>query len=667
MPDSFINHETDFKNWVYSGYPGVNTETLEFIEHLLTRSSGLQLWPHQKEAILRVIYSYELKRDQLGNKLLLKIVTGGGKSLIIASLIAWLKFAHPEDVDKFLIICPNLIVKDRLATDFVRSADNDNKTVFEKWSLTPDDTLNQKISATVLESGNDPQSMLDADIVITNIQELYTSGTNTARNLDFLVTKVGNIAIFNDEAHNSVADEFTRVLNILKDKTKLRVDTTATPERADGSYPDSKLIYNFDITAAMDSPTPVIKNIVVLQPESHIVEITYTNALTGEKRKITEFSPEEMEQYERKVKPFQWIMDPAPMKMLLSIANNALFQKKKESEGRYKPLLFVVTMGIEEAKRTKEFLESEFNLRTLLVTEESDESEREEAKRIGSLTSPYEAVVSVFMLREGWDVAEVSVVLLLRKITSQVFGQQIIGRGLRKIKKRSPEPEILLVVDHPMLDHGWLWKLMNVSRVRQDILPTDEIGEETIPVRTQFIQKLVNPDKLIKVKQPVVDSSFQSKLEEIRKSLKEEETIKNWREILDKAVYDTTESIEITAVIIDRIKKKSLGKKFGLEIEDEGSGKVFTGSSDIVITAEDVTDEIISMVKSLIEENGYDITKQQRLYNVVMDHVCHKFLGNRPLSSANEEELKAIIRFIPDIKKNFSRGILKGIFSEEGD
>ncbi|MVT13950.1 MAG: hypothetical protein GPW19_00325 [Euryarchaeota archaeon] len=667
MPDSFINHETDFKNWVYSGYPGVNTETLEFIEHLLTRSEGLQLWPHQKEAILRVIYSYELKRDQLGNKFLLKIVTGGGKSLIIASLIAWLKFAHPEDVDKFVIICPNLIVKDRLATDFVRSADNDNKTVFEKWSLTPEDTLNQKISATVLESGNDPQSMLDADIVITNIQELYTSGTNTARNLDFLVTKVGNIAIFNDEAHNSVADEFTRVLNILKDKTKLRVDTTATPERADGSYPDSKLIYNFDITAAMDSQTPIIKNIVVLQPESHIVEITYTNALTGEKRKITEFSPEEMEQYERKVKPFQWIMDPAPMKMLLSIANNALFQKKKESEGRYKPLLFVVTMGIEEAKRTKEFLESEFNLRTLLVTEESDESEREEAKRIGSLTSPYEAVVSVFMLREGWDVAEVSVVLLLRKITSQVFGQQIIGRGLRKIKKRSPEPEILLVVDHPMLDHGWLWKLMNVSRVRQDILPTDEIGEETIPVRTQFIQKLVNPDKLIKVKQPVVDSSFQSKLEEIRKSLKEEETIKNWREILDKAVYDTTESIEITAVIMDRIKKKSLGKKFGLEIEDEGSGKVFTGSSDIVITAEDVTDEIISMVKSLIEENGYDITKQQRLYNVVMDHVCHKFLGDRPLSSANEEELKAIIRFIPDIKKNFSRGILKGIFSEEGD
>jgi hypothetical protein len=47
-----------------------------------------------------------------------------------------------------------------------------------------------------------------------------------------------------------------------------------------------------------------------------------------------------------------------------------------------------------------------------------------------------------------------------------------------------------------------------------------------------------------------------------------------------------------------------------------------------------------------------------------MDHVCHKFLGDKPLSSANREELETIIRFIPEIKRNFSKGILKGIFLE---
>ncbi len=666
MPDSFVQYEEEFKNWIMSGYPGVRTETMEFIEHLFQRNRGLQIWAHQKEGILRVIYSYEIQNRNLGNKYLLRIVTGGGKSLIIASIIAWLKYSHSIEFDKFILVCPNLIVKDRLNSDFVRSTENDMKTVFEKWSLTPDDDLNKNLSATVLESGGNPQNMLTADVVITNIQELYTTGTNTARNLDFLVTKVGNIAIFNDEAHNSVADEFSRVLGILKSKTLLRLDTTATPERADGSYPDSKLIYSFDITAAMESTFPVIKNIIVLQPESHIVEITYTNTQTKERKKITDFTPEEMEQYEKKVKPFQWIMDPAPMKMLLSISINALTQKKREANGEYKPLLFVVTMGIEEAKRTREFLENEFHMKTLLITEESDDKEREEAKKIGSLSNPYEAVVSVFMLREGWDVAQVSVILLLRKISSQVFGQQIIGRGLRKIKKGSSEPEILFVVDHPKLDHNWLWKLMNVSRIRQDILPGEEIGMEEIPARTQFIQKLLNPDKLIMVKPPAIDAGFQTKLEEIRRKLKDEETVRDWREKLEAATYDTSESIEITAVIMDRIRRKSVGKKFGSEVEDKGKGQLFTGASSFSLNASDVTFELITLVKSLIEENAYDITKQERLYNIVMDHVCHKFLKDKPLSSANEEELETVVRFIPEIKRNFSKEILKGIFSEGG-
>ena len=35
------------------------------------------------------------------------------------------------------------------------------------------------------------------------------------------------------------------------------------------------------------------------------------------------------------------------------------------------------------------------------------------------------------MLREGWDVPAVSVILLLRKFSRRVYGQQVVGRGLR--------------------------------------------------------------------------------------------------------------------------------------------------------------------------------------------------------------------------------------------
>jgi superfamily II DNA or RNA helicase len=69
-------------------------------------------------------------------------------------------------------------------------------------------------------------------------------------------------------------------------------------------------------------------------------------------------------------------------------------------------------------------LNEEFNIKTLLVTEESEELDREAARHLGKPESPYEAVVSVLMLREGWDVPAVSVILLLRKFSSRVYGQR---------------------------------------------------------------------------------------------------------------------------------------------------------------------------------------------------------------------------------------------------
>ncbi|MBK7330513.1 MAG: hypothetical protein IPI85_15970 [Dehalococcoidia bacterium] len=91
---------------------------------------------------------------------------------------------------------------------------------------------------------------------------------------------------------------------------------------------------------------------------------------------------------------------------------------------------------------------------------------------------PYNAVVSVLMLREGWDVPEVGVILLLRKFSSKVYGQQAIGRGLRRVRRPGMEDDdqqICAVVDH-RLDHDWLWKMFE-SKV------CDNVGVETNSTR----------------------------------------------------------------------------------------------------------------------------------------------------------------------------------------
>src|SRR5207244_8301366 len=58
---------------------------------------------------------------------------------------------------------------------------------------------------------------------------------------------------------------------------------------------------------------------------------------------------------------------------------------------------------------------------------------RDTARRVDEGTSPINAIVSVLMLREGWDVQNVSVIVGLRPYTSKanILPEQTIGRGLR--------------------------------------------------------------------------------------------------------------------------------------------------------------------------------------------------------------------------------------------
>lgn len=274
MFDSFKEHEKKFENWIIEDFPGVKDETINFIENIKKRDKTQKLWKNQLQAILRTIYAYEI----LGMKNnLINIVTGGGKTAIIAAVISWLKLAH--GINKFLIITPNLIVKDRLDLDFK------DKSVFKRFQFFPKEIeiheLNE-LDLFTLESGSGPQGIVNSGIILANIQQLYSSNISGQRNLAYLMNFIGEIAIFNDEAHNTPAPEYTNALSILSSKCAFRLDTTATPDRADGQTPDSDMIYHYDITQALDDK--IIKSIVVYEPEIRAVELTYTNPLTGEKK-----------------------------------------------------------------------------------------------------------------------------------------------------------------------------------------------------------------------------------------------------------------------------------------------------------------------------------------------------------------------------------------------
>jgi len=654
---AFAPYEQDFRAWWESrAFPEVNPLTRDFLTHITRPDQKRRLWRHQEEALMRSVYAYELLQ---WDELLLNIVTGGGKTAIMGATIAWLKVCH--DVHKFVLLCPNTIVRDRLEDDF-----RDAK-VFRDFGFLPPGTehYTNQLGLHVMQPGAGPQGIRDHDVILGNIQQLYQSNDSGKRNLAVLMNSTDRIAVFNDEAHNTPAAEYDNTLFTLKPVSRFRLDTTATPDRADGQTPDSKMIYEYGITDAQSEVPPIIKSIVVYQPSLASVELTYTNPETGERRTVDEMD-EEFERIEKGLTSTQWVTDPDPMRKQIRIALDRLDEQKRRAstlgKNRYKPILFVVAITIKDAQQARDMLRDEFKLNTLLVTEESDERDREAARYLGKPESKYEAVVSVLMLREGWDVPAVSVILLLRKFSSRVYGQQVVGRGLRLNIRDEDIQEICAIVDHEKLQHKWLWEMVG-AKVRQNVDQMTLFGDEDLPPRRkpQFVAK---PENLIEIPEPIEEevADFDEELSGI---FVETSDYPNWKEVLD--AFDYRLETEISKVEIDKVVGQTLDGSGFREIVDAPSGKT------IVRTVEEIDDPIVlgdllktsmrNIASDLLAEEGVGSHELGYLYNVLMDHVRLRLLDGNTVGTATVLQLRHAINRRHQVAANFRRmpGLIESI------
>ncbi|HET6402139.1 MAG TPA: DEAD/DEAH box helicase family protein [Candidatus Kapabacteria bacterium] len=659
MRNVFLPYEEDFQEWDRADFPNVNPLTEIFLDHLRTKSGAKKLWDHQIEGIEKAIYSYELLQLK---KLLLNIVTGGGKTSIIAAVIAWLKYAH--QIDKFVILCPNTIVRDRLQDDFT------DAKVFREFALFPpgSEHYTNELQLHVMERASGPSGILDSGVILGNVQQLYQVHKTGQRNLAVLLRSAEEIAVFNDEAHNTPAPEYDNILYALSKKSKFRLDTTATPDRADGKNPDSEMIFEFSIADAQATAPPIIKSVVVYQPKISSVQLSYTNSETGERRTVDEMD-EEFEKIEKGLSATQWVTDPDPMSKQVSIALERLEEQKRRAEalahGSYKPILFVVGICINDARAAANELRSR-GVETLLLTEESEEEDRlvagvlgktgndlEEArknlKKRGNLDpslvnrviergAKVDAVVSVLMLREGWDVPAVCVILLLRKFSSRVYGQQVVGRGLRLNQRNEDAQEFCAIVDHERLNHKWLWDLVGAV-IRKDVDQGDLFGvEEDLPPK-RLLQDLVNPDLLIKVPDPTKEVTEKLGLEEFDKITTETHDYSNWEAILQS--FDYSADVEISNVEIESVRGTAIGSAKMIELLTAPVPTISANGSPLL--REDLVDilknSIRDIARSLLADEGIGSHELGYFYGVLMDHVRAKLLNGLSVGSAPQELL----------------------------
>ena len=75
---------------------------------------------------------------------------------------------------------------------------------------------------------------------------------------------------------------------------------------------------------------------------------------------------------------------------------------------------------------------------------------RKTANEIDNFDNRFKAVVSVLMLKEGWDVNNVTTIVGLRSyVKPKILPEQTLGRGLRKMYRSEDLKERLTVVGTP--------------------------------------------------------------------------------------------------------------------------------------------------------------------------------------------------------------------------
>lgn len=461
--------------------------------HILANGQAdFQYYFAQREAIETIIYLHDvigfvdkfdlMRFDSSGNvtagmfdetwkRLVVKMATGAGKTKILSLVLVWSFFHKLYEADSdlarnFLVIAPNIIVLDRIYKDFK------GLRIFHQDPAIPDNGFdghnwNEDFQLTLHLQDDIRVASSVGNIFLSNIHRVYSDNTSSPSaddedskdyflgekvtgaaneskiDLGTIVRDIDELVVLNDEAHHihdstmawfkSIQDIHNR-LRLKDGHLSLQVDVTATPKHNNGAI--------FVQTIADYPLVEAISQNVVKHP-------VLPDAASREKlqeRQSAKFT-EKYADY----------LNLGVLEWRQAYAEHAKLRKKA--------ILFVMTDDTRNCDDVARYLENNFaelkDAVLVIHTKKNGEiSEsasgksaeelqmlREQANTIDDFDNPYKAIVSVMMLKEGWDVRNVTTIVGLRAYSapSGILPEQTLGRGLRKMYGGDVE-EIVSVV-----------------------------------------------------------------------------------------------------------------------------------------------------------------------------------------------------------------------------
>ena len=480
-------HVQGFREASYAGASATSQALLHwwFLEpHLLPNADGILeefcYFFAQREAIETIIYLLEvanvndkfdlLRFDSSGEvsanffdetwlRLVIKMATGSGKTKVLSLVIAWCffhKLYEPASplARNFLLIAPNIIVLDRLARDF------DGLRIFFTDPVLPANGYagrpwRDDFQLTVHLQDDVHVCQPTGNLFLSNIHRVYagndaipSAADDDSRNyflgsrptgsaldskvdLGQIVREIDELVVLNDEAHHihdaglawfqSIADIHNRLLQ-KGSALSLQLDVSATPRHNNGAV-FVQTVADYPLVEAIAQN--VVKHPRLPDQASRERLVERPSAIYHEK--------------------YADYLDLGVIEWRKAYDEHRKLGKKA--------ILFVMTDDTRNCDDVATYLNETYaDLKGAVlvihtkqngdISEAASGKAKEELDRLRALAntidrpdSPYKAIVSVLMLKEGWDVRNVTTIVGLRSYSakSNILPEQTLGRGLRKM------------------------------------------------------------------------------------------------------------------------------------------------------------------------------------------------------------------------------------------
>ncbi len=496
----------EFRDGGYVGAADTSKSLLNWwfkTPHLMPQADGsmteFQYYFAQREALETIIYLYDVVGvqdkhdmmrfdasdlvsgsmfDETWRRFVIKMATGTGKTKVLSLALAWSFFHKLYEPDSqlarnFLVITPNIIVLDRIYRDF------QGLRIFFEDPVLPDNgvdgrnwrddfqlTLHKQDEVTITRptgnifltnihrvyAGNDiPPSPDDENTMEYFLGKRPTGATTDSKvDLGMIVRDIDELMVLNDEAHHihdprmawfkSIEDIHNRLLQ-KGGALALQLDTTATPKHNNGAI--------FVQTVADYPLVEAISQNVVKHP---VLPDAASRAKLQERQSA---------KYTEKHADY----------IHLGVIEWRKAYAEHEKVGK-KAILFVMTDDTRNCDDVAQYLEDTYpDLKDSVLVihtknngdiseaqsgkaKEELESLRKQANEIDDPDNPYKAIVSVMMLKEGWDVRNVTTIVGLRAYTapSNILPEQTLGRGLRKMYPGDVSEQVSVVGTNAFMD-----------------------------------------------------------------------------------------------------------------------------------------------------------------------------------------------------------------------